>query len=197
MPYPAKIKIGGLHGISEMSNLTKKILNVLIMVLFTAAAIQAASFGDGQSLQNSADVMVSADYDGDGIIDQAYFRPVENNWYIRESKTGNYTVKTFGTAGDILVPADYTGDGKADIAVYRGGTWLVVNSETGETEPFIMGLENGVPAPGDYDNDGQADFAIYRNGTIYVYDSSSPRLRSIKVQSREIRRNLRNAAPKI
>ena len=46
-----------------MSNLTKKILNVLIMVLFTAAAVQAASIGDGHSLQNSADVIVSASLD--------------------------------------------------------------------------------------------------------------------------------------
>lgn len=174
-----------------------QILALIGAVLFTASSVQAGVKNDILTPQNSADIAVSADYDGDGLIDRAFFRPVENNWYIQESRTGNLIVKTFGMAGDVLVPGDYTGDGRADIAVYRNGTWLVVNSETGETEPFIMGFENGVPAPADYDNDGQTDFAVYRNGSIYIYDSSTPRLRSIKVQSPDIRRDLPDAFPKI
>lgn len=189
-----------IHGEFEMFRFVTTCFHTLILfgsVLLSAAAVQASVNNDVLSPQNSADIAVSADYDGDGLIDKAFFRPVENNWYIYESRTGNLTVRTFGSAGDVLVPGDYTGDGRADIAVYRSGTWFVVNSETGETEPFVMGFENGVPAPGDYDNDGQTDFAVYNDGSIYIHDSSTPRLRSVKVQSPAIRRDIRDAFSKI
>ena len=140
---------------------------------FDASAATVVRFG------RLGDVPLPADYDGDSKADAAVFRPAENRWYIRESKTGEIRTETFGVAGsDLLVPADYTGDGKADIAIYRRGTWLVLNSETGETEPFDFGFTDARPVPGDYNGDGQTDFAVFRKGTWYVYESGTPRLLS-------------------
>ena len=76
-------------------------------------------------VQNGADVVygepadkpVPADYDGNGSIDVAVWRPSTGTWYMRDQ----FTVG-FGEASDVPVPGDYDGDGLVEVAVYRPST---------------------------------------------------------------------------
>ncbi|WP_406383183.1 matrixin family metalloprotease [Streptomyces sp. NBC_00117] len=68
-----------------------------------------------------ADVPVPGDFDGDGTLDTAFWRPSEGNWFIQPSSGGQQRVVQFGQDGDIPVPTDYDHDGKVDLAVWRPG----------------------------------------------------------------------------
>ena len=70
------------------------------------------------------DKAVPADYNGDGIIDVAVFRPSTGHWFVR-----NQFAVQFGDPTDLPVPGDYNGDGIHDVAVFRPatGTWYVRN----------------------------------------------------------------------
>ncbi len=111
----------------------------------------AVQFGD------AGDVPVPADYNGDGAVDVAVFRPSTGTWYAR----GQFAVQ-FGDPGDVPVPRDYNGDGTMDVAVYRpsDAQWFVGNQ-------FIVqhGQPNDIPVPGDYNGDGRADLAVYHPST--------------------------------
>jgi subtilisin-like proprotein convertase family protein len=117
------------------------------------------------------------DYDGDGRVDVAVYRPVTGEWWVINSSTESGSVVAWGApassgVGDIAVPADYDGDGVTDLAVYRQstGVWYIRNSTTLATTsiafgaPASLGLAD-TPVPGDYEGDGLADLAIYRAGT--------------------------------
>ena len=103
------------------------------------------------------DVPVPADYDGDGRMDIAVFRPSAGVWFVR----GQSTIQ-WGGPSAIPVPADYDGDGRVDIAVYlRGsGTWRIRNQGT-----VTWGEPGDLPVPADYNGDGRADIAFYRRSS--------------------------------
>ena len=75
----------------------------------------------------NGDRQVAADYDGDGRIDPAVFRP-SGVWYIRVTGNGNVLSRQFGISTDTLVPADYDGDNKTDVAIFRNGVWYYQRS---------------------------------------------------------------------
>jgi subtilisin-like proprotein convertase family protein len=118
------------------------------------------------------------DYDGDGRIDIAVYRPETGEWFISQSGSSGATAHhQFGASArsgldDIAVPADYDGDGLADVAVYRRSTggWWSAHSLSGFIENVTFGSAShlnlgDVPVPGDYDGDGRANQAIYRSTT--------------------------------
>lgn len=131
----------------------------------------------------ATDVLVPADYDGDGTIDPAVWRAETGVWYIRRTsdgkpfyiKWGVTTVHPTGELPDVPVPADYDGDGKADIAVWRPdtGDWFVLRSslayDQAKAQVFRWGKLGDVPVQQDYDGDGRDDFAIFRPTGNYWY----------------------------
>ncbi len=128
----------------------------------------------------AGDLMINADYDGDGKVDLAFFRfdrsgsPTAGIWFILQSSNGVVRAEQFGLITDKRVPADYDGDGKADIAVYRpsNGYWYILQSKDGfRAEQFGVSTDKVVPA--DYDGDGKTDIAVFRpeNGTWYLNQS--------------------------
>lgn len=123
----------------------------------------------------STDVQAPADYDGDGRMDPAVFRPTTGIWYIQRSTLG-FAAMQWGLAGDVPVPADYDGDGKADIAVFRNGEWFIFGSNTGYTGSFQLGASGYFAVPADYDGDLKADPAVFFNGTWIVKKSTGGQL---------------------
>jgi hypothetical protein len=129
-------------------------------------------------VENGVYLRMSADYDGDGIIDFAVWSPATGKWIIVPSgNPASPLVQQWGAPGDIPVPADFDGDGKTDVAVWRPwtGTWYIVPSRD-PSNPIVQqwGLPGDVPLPRDFDGDTLADFAVWRpsNGTWFVRASA-------------------------
>ena len=115
------------------------------------------------------DILVPADYNGNGRKQIAVYRPTEGTWYRK-----GYAPVAWGSTNDIPVPADYDGDNRDDIAFYRpeDNTWHV-RGTLGVNRVYTWGLlPSDMPAPGDYDDDGFADLAVMQaNGTWHIAQS--------------------------
>jgi hypothetical protein len=131
--------------------------------------LQSQNGFTGAQFGASTDVIVPADYDGDGKTDLAVYRA--GTWYLQRSTAG-FTGVAFGASDDIPQPADFDGDGKAELAVWRpsNGTWYIYNLANGQFNAAQFGATGDKPVVGDYDGDCKADYAVFRpsNGTWYL-----------------------------
>ncbi|SDW68424.1 Tetratricopeptide repeat-containing protein [Amycolatopsis xylanica] len=64
-----------------------------------------------------ADIPVPADYDGDGRLDEAVWRPGDGTWRVQPAAGGPAVTRQWGQAGDLPVPGVY--GGAAHLAVLR------------------------------------------------------------------------------
>ena len=113
----------------------------------------------------NGDVPARGDYDGDGKLDAAVFRPAGGNWFIRRSGDNLLQVQQWGSSNDKIAPRDYDGDGKTDFAVFRSSdaVWYILNSATGTANYRQWGNNTDALAPGDYNGDGKTEAAVYRS----------------------------------
>ncbi|CAN5851858.1 hypothetical protein BH23PLA1_BH23PLA1_02280 [soil metagenome] len=96
--------------------------------------------------QANLDVPVPADYDGDGRVDLAVFRPNTAEWFYLGSQAGATRVQ-FGAPDDVPVPLDYDGDGLADLTVFRQSTgqWFILGTASG-ARAVDFGAPGDIPA---------------------------------------------------
>lgn len=129
-------------------------------------------FGDTGNTANFAwgqagDIPKVGDILGNGMVDQAVFRPSTGMWYWRNGETGQTIGSyTWGQNGDIPMVGAWSGRMR-DAAVFRPSTgrWYIRFGHTGETTNFEFGQNGDTPMVGNFFGNGVKDQAVYRRST--------------------------------
>ncbi len=94
------------------------------------------------------DVLVPADYDGDGQDELAIWQPSTGLWWMRDVPEGTVWSVSYGEPQEVPVPADYDGDGRADVAMWdREERTIRVSFDEGASTGMVIDVPaNAIPA---------------------------------------------------
>ncbi len=94
------------------------------------------------------DVLVPADYDGDGYDEIAVWQRSNLTWYWRKAPDGPISQATFGSVSGVPLPADYNHDGRVDLAYWEPAAgFIFVSFDQGRTIDLkIVTPPNSMPA---------------------------------------------------
>jgi len=117
-------------------------------------------------------VCVSADYDGDRLVDPALYQPDSGEWRVLLSSQDYADNNAFlGGPGFEPLLGDFDGDGKNDPAVYdeATGEWFGLLSANGYKPgaSASLGGPGYNPVPADYDGDGTTEMAVYNPASAH------------------------------
>jgi len=126
--------------------------------------------------QSSTDILVPADYDGDGTLDAGVWKAETGVWSFQQSSDNQIIVVKWRTGSNnrtrlhpsIPVPADFDGDRRADVALWNSdsGIWHILFAANGydQSKSFAVrwGTVGDIPVQADYDGDAKSDLAVFR-----------------------------------
>ena len=165
--------------------------------------VRAASFADGRwtverasgepasfPFGETGDLPVPANWEGDGLLQLAVYRPSTNRWMVGPAADGRpATVFSLAgmQAGDVPVAGDWTGRHKASPGFFRpsdGGWRLFRSADDAEpiVPPFRLGNARSIPLAGDWDGGGRDLPGIYNPATGRVVLMQSLRQDGPRVQ---------------
>jgi hypothetical protein len=104
-----------------------------------------------------------ADYDGDGRMDLAVFRPSTGQWFVLYSSTGGTATSSWGVSWISRSRTTSTATAGPILAVYRAssGQWFVLLSTTRSAD--ASSARGACPAicrmQGDFDGDGRSEIS--------------------------------------
>lgn len=120
------------------------------------------------------DVPIPGDWDGNGVVDVAIWRPSDRKVYVLQGPAWNsaFTIGPWGSPGDVAIPGDYDNDTRLDLAFFNAGdrAVYVLQGGTNFTTAFkiVMGAPGQTPVQGDFDGDGALDLAMVVPGSAGV-----------------------------
>jgi hypothetical protein len=153
------------RGITMFCAQQNSIITTIAMTTVTYA------FGD------PGDLAVFGDWDGNGTVTPAVFRPATFTWYLTNTENASDPPVrlSYGEPGDIPLAGDWQGSGIQTIGVYRpsDSTFYLRNTNTSGVadETIPLGDPGDIGLAGDFDHNGITRVGVYRPQTATFYES--------------------------
>ena len=120
-------------------------------------------------------VPLAGDWDGNGTVTPALYRPSDSTFFIRNSQGSGPAeiAAAFGSPGDVPIAGDWDGDGVTTVGVYRPSTatFFLTNSRTASQADMsiVFGAAGDVPVVGDWSGSGKTTIGVFRPSTATFF----------------------------